>query len=205
MKTFLLAFLAVVLAHLPASAASLNKSYSYFSIGGRTLSEIENELARHGPQLDGGGRRHPGATRMEFATRVTYGQAGNGCGVTKASVTVDARMILPRWRNRAQSAKMDVALIWDTLSRDIKRHEESHIVIARNHARELENSLSRVRGHRDCNEAAARVKEITADVLGRHDREQIRFDQIEGINFEKRIMRLLEYRLQRMSDGRLPG
>jgi predicted secreted Zn-dependent protease len=204
MKIFLSALALATLAVIPADAASLNKSYSYFSIGGRTLGEIEDELGRRGPQLNGTGRRHPGATRMQFATKVTYGQVGTGCGVTKASVTLDAKVILPRWRNR-QGSEQETRVIWDTLSNDIKRHEESHIVIARNYARELENRLSRVRGHPTCEAAAAQAKAISDDVLSRHDREQIRFDQIEGINFERRIMRLLEYRLQRMSDGRLPG
>jgi predicted secreted Zn-dependent protease len=204
MKTLATALMLLVIAGSAAEAASLSKSYSYFSIGGRTLSEIEAELGRRGPQLNGAGRRHPGATRMEFTTKVTYGESRGQCGIAKANVLVDARMILPRWSHR-KGSEVDVQLIWDTLSADIKRHEESHVVIAKNFARELEGQLIRIKGFPNCQAAAARVKEITEETLARHDREQLRFDQIEGINFEKRIMRLLKYRLERIGNGKLPG
>ena len=34
-----------------ASAATLSRTYSYFTIGGRTLGEIEVELSTRGPQV----------------------------------------------------------------------------------------------------------------------------------------------------------
>ena len=36
-----------------------------------------------------------------------------------------------------------MALLWDTLAADIKRHEERHAEIARNHARKPEDELPR--------------------------------------------------------------
>ncbi len=182
---------------LPAAAASVAKTYSYFSVGGHTLEEIEAELSRRGPQISGSERRHPGATRMEFTTRITYGETGGRCRVADAKVTVKANVILPRWRQRAR-AERDVRLIWDTLSSDIKRHEESHIVIAKNHARELEQALKALPRAKACPTVAARVKDVTGRILAAHDEAQLRFDRIEGLGFEKRMMRLLEYRLQQI-------
>ncbi|MCV0398143.1 MAG: DUF922 domain-containing protein [Rhizobiaceae bacterium] len=187
-----------------ADAASISRTYSYFSIGGTTLEEIETELSRRGPQLRGTGTRHPGATRMEFTTRLGYGQGDGFCRITQARVTVKADMILPRWRQRGR-ADTDTQLIWDTLSSDIKRHEESHVVIARTHASELEQALLAIPRRKDCETVAARAKEITAEVLARHDAAQARFDRIEGINFESRMLRLLRYRLEQMERGRTPG
>lgn len=189
---------------LPAAAASLSKTYSYFSIGGRTLEEIENELVRRGPHVKSTGKRHPGATQMEFTTRLGYAQGENSCAVVKASVSVQARMILPRWRQRGK-VENDVKLIWSTLSEDIKRHEESHVVIAKNHARELELALKAIGRQKTCQIAAAKAKAITDRILARHDAAQDEFDRIEGINFESRIIRLLRYRLERIENGRLPG
>lgn len=181
---------------LPAGAASVSKSYSYFSIGGVTLEEIETELNTRGPHVNSTGRRHPGATQMEFTTRLGYTTTDRGCSITKVQVTVDAKVILPRWRYRS-TASGDTALVWDTLSADIKRHEESHILIAKNHARELETELKTISRQKDCETAAARVKDVTARVLARHDAAQDRFDRIEGINFESRLLRLLQYRIDR--------
>lgn len=201
MKTLVLAAGLAAAASLPAQAASVSKTYSYFVIGGTTIEEIERELARRGPKLESTGSRHPGATRMEFTTRVGYGEQNGRCGVVEASVRVKATMFLPRWNRRA-SADGDTRLIWDTLSSDIKRHEESHVTIARNHAREMEEELKQIRRERDCATAQQKVKETTARVLARHDAAQERFDRIEGINFESRLMRLLRYRMERMEANR---
>ena len=197
MKKLVLAAGLLAVSALPSQGASLSKTYSYFTIGGTTVEEIEHELARRGPKVTSTGARHPGATRMEFTSRVTYGESGGRCSVVQATVSVKATMILPRW-NRRSAADGDTRLIWDTLSADIKRHEESHVVIARNHARELEAAFKQIRGQRDCAVAQQKAKEVSDRVLAKHDAEQERFDRIEGINFERRLLRQLRHRLARM-------
>jgi predicted secreted Zn-dependent protease len=203
-KKILLTVLAVAGLALPAGAASVSKSYSYFSIGGKTLEEIEQELVRRGPKVKSTGTRHPGATQMEFTTRIGYAEANGGCSIVKASVNVEAKMILPRWRLRAK-ADGDTGLIWDTLSADIKRHEESHVVIAKNHARDLELALQRIGRQPNCKVAAAKAKAVSDRILALHDRAQEEFDRIEGINFESRIIRLLRYRMDRIDAAKKPG
>lgn len=179
-----------------APAAGVSKSYSYFSIGGSTLDEIETELSRHGPQVRSSGSRHPGATRMQFTTKIGYAAGDGKCRVMQASVNVTAKVILPKWR-RSRKADPDVRLIWDTLASDIKRHEESHVLIAKNYARDLEKALLAIRPQADCTVAAEKAKQVTASMLASHDKAQDRFDRIEAANFENRMLRLLRYRLER--------
>lgn len=186
---------------LPAQSATVSKTYSYFSIGGSTLEEIQNELAERGPQLKSTGQRHPGATQMEFTSRLTYAEKDGRCRIADAKVNMRAKVMLPRWKPRSK-ADGDVRLIWETLSSDIKRHEESHIVIAKNYARELEQSLKAIGRQKSCAAVAAKAQEVQTAVLARHDAAQDRFDKIEGMNFEKRILSLLQYRLQRMQTAK---
>lgn len=202
LKKILLSAGLSLLAVAPALSAGVTKTYSYFAIGGLTVEEIERELTVRGPQVKSTGSRHPGATQMEFSSRVKYGMKGNRCAVLDARVTVQARIILPRWNKRSK-ADPDVRLIWDTLAGDIKRHEESHVVIAKNHARELEQALEAIDPQRDCASAERKVAALTERILARHDAEQQRFDRIEGINFESRLLRLLRYRMERMEAGTL--
>ncbi|MEJ6784667.1 DUF922 domain-containing Zn-dependent protease [Aminobacter sp. Piv2-1] len=204
MKHLLLAAILAAGTGLPAQAANVSKSYSYFTITGRTLDEIESQLMTRGPEVKSTGGRHPGATQMEFTTRIGYSEVKGGCAIVSAHVTVKAKVILPRWRQSGKTAQ-EVRLIWDTLSADIKRHEESHVVIAKNHARELEQTLRTIGKQKNCQVAAAKAKATSERILGRHDRAQAEFDRIEGINFESRIMRLLRYRLERIDAGKLKG
>ncbi|MGF7005160.1 DUF922 domain-containing Zn-dependent protease [Aminobacter sp. BE322] len=204
MKHLLLAAILAVGTGLPAQAANVSKSYSYFTITGKTLDEIESQLMTRGPEVKSTGGRHPGATQMEFTTRIGYSEVKGGCAIVSAHVTVKAKVILPRWRQSGKTAQ-EVRLIWDTLSADIKRHEESHVVIAKNHARELEQALRAIGKNKTCQAAAAEAKATSERILSRHDRAQAEFDRIEGINFESRIMRLLRYRLERIDAGKLKG
>ncbi|WP_309084427.1 DUF922 domain-containing protein [Chelativorans sp.] len=194
MRRILVFFLC--LAAAPATAATISKTYSYFPIGGMTLPEIERQLETRGPKLDSTGRRHPGATNMEFTSRIDYGQSGSQCRVVDARVSVKAKVILPRWRDRRR-AETEVRLIWDTLAGDIKRHEESHLSIAKNHARLLEDSLKALPRRQNCRILAQEAEKTTARILATHDAAQDAFDRIESINFESRMMRLLRYRLER--------
>lgn len=195
---------ALALSGAPAVAASVNKSYSYFSIGGATLSEIEADLSRRGPHVASTGRRHPGATTMQFTTKLGFAESDGSCRIAKAEVSVRAKMTLPSWR-RPKRAEESTRLIWDTLAADIKRHEERHIGIAKNAARDIEIALRKLGKFPDCKAAAAKAQEVSARQLVRHDEEQARFDRVEGKNFESRILRLLQYRLEQMKAAQTGG
>jgi predicted secreted Zn-dependent protease len=203
MKRSLACALMLALTALPAGAANLVKTYSYFAIGGRTLDDIETQLSKHGPQVKSTGSRHPGATQMAFTTRIGYAEKPGSCHIADAIVTVKVKVILPEWRP-SRKADADVKLFWDTLSADIKRHEERHVEIAKNHAKQLEDALKASYPQKTCAEAKAKAAEITSAELARHDQDQVRFDRVESANFESRILRLLRYRIERIDSGRLP-
>jgi predicted secreted Zn-dependent protease len=174
-----------------------SKTFSYFSVGGRTAAELDDELNRRGPKMKNTGARHPGATKIRFGGSVTYVRRGGRCHVGDARVTVSTNIILPRWKHR-RSATQSLGLIWDTLSSDIKRHEERHAEIARNHARGLERALKAMRPNRDCGRLQAQVDQTTAAAVEAHDKDQARFDRVESHNFNQRMLRLLTQRLERL-------
>ncbi|WLR94731.1 DUF922 domain-containing protein [Shinella zoogloeoides] len=175
------------------------KTFAYFSVGGRTAAELDAELSKRGPVMKRSGSRHPGATRIKWGGSVTYVRRGSRCAVGEAKVTLSTQIILPRWKNRKR-ATPSLALIWDTLSSDIKRHEERHAEIARNHARGLERTLNRLRPEADCERMQARVDRVTADAVSKHDADQARFDRVESKNFDDRMMRLLVHRLKNKAE-----
>ena len=116
-------------------------------------------------------------------------------------MTVKAKIILPRWR-RSGRAEADVTLIWDTLASDIKRHEESHVVIAKNHARELEQALMAIGKQPDCKTAQAKAKEISQKILARHDRAPSRIRPRRGHQFRAAHHPAAALRVQHIADNR---
>ncbi len=75
-------------------------------------------------------------------------------------------------------------------------------MIARNYGRELEQALLAIGRQRDCDAARARAKVVSDTILAKHDRAQVQFDRVEGINFESRLLRLLNYRIERIESAR---
>lgn len=173
----------------------ISKTYSYFSIGGRTSEELERELARRGPMLAETGVRHAGATRIKLGGTVEYDDTGSRCRVSDAIVRLETRLTLPRWTNR-KHANADTTLVWDTLSSDIKRHEERHAELARQYARKLEKALEGLRSRSDCKAMAVQVDAKTKSIVAQHAADQERFDRVEAASFERRMARLLRYRTQ---------
>ena len=195
------AFLCLPLA-APAHSASVARTYSYFSIGGATLSELQQELTSRGPKLKSSGQRHPGAVEMQFTSRLDYTETRGRCRISQANVTVRAKIILPRWK-RPAGAGLDTRLVWGALSGDIKRHEESHVSIARGYARDMEQALLSLPPQPTCAKAADGGQETIRKLLAAHDEAQARFDRIEMINFSARLDRLIRYRIEQNEAGRV--
>ncbi len=190
-----IAMLVILMLILPSGIARAeiinSKTYQYFAIHGKTSDDIDRELFNRGPSVGKKGR-HPGATKIKFGGEIAY-QEGNGrCSVADAKVTISTKLILPKWTNR-KHADRRMALVWDTLAADIKRHEERHAEIARTHARKLEKALLAIPAMRDCKALTARAQVITDEKIQAHDKDQARFDRIEAVNFSRRLTRLLRY------------
>ncbi|WP_027489166.1 DUF922 domain-containing Zn-dependent protease [Allorhizobium undicola] len=189
--------LAMALAALCTGQANaetvIRKSYSYFAIQGRTADDLDHELDRRGPQISTTGSRHPGLTRIRFGGTIDYLHGSNRCAVGGVKVTLNIKVILPRWKNRAH-AERGLGLVWDTLAADIKRHEERHAEIAKQYARQLETALKTLRPEKTCEALQEKVAETTDKITDAHTADQIRFDRVEALNFNNRIMRLLKYR-----------
>ncbi|MCL6708091.1 DUF922 domain-containing protein [Pseudomonas sp. R2.Fl] len=193
---FLAATLAFVSGQTSVAETIVHKRTTYFSIGGTTAEELDHELSRRGPLTQSTGSRHPGATQIKFDGELTYVDKGGRCRIGKAKVIVDTHLILPRWKNR-RKANQELGMVWDALSSDIKRHEERHAEIARQHARRLEKALKALPAMSGCERLQERVQDLSDRAIEAHDADQLRFDRVESINFERRLVRILETRLER--------
>jgi predicted secreted Zn-dependent protease len=173
----------------------ISKKTIYFSIGGTTADDLDREMLRRGPLSKTTGRRHPGATMIRFNGTATFVGKGRKCHIGGAKVVLSTKIMLPRWSNR-RKADRKLGLLWDTLSADIKRHEERHAEIARSHARAFEKQILSLPPAADCNKLKAKVNRLSQQAMIDHDKDQMRFDRIEAINFQKRMSRLLLYRIR---------
>ena len=94
-----LAILAVV--ESATADTIVHKKTTYFSIGGKTASDLDREMLKRGPVSSVTGRRHPGATRIQFSGHATFIGKKGRCVIGGAKVTLSTRIMLPRARSSA--------------------------------------------------------------------------------------------------------
>lgn len=183
-----------------AQAAKIYKTVKYYTISGTTAAQLDKALTRKGPYLKSTGQHHPGATTISFDPKLKLVRSGKYCKVDHVNVDVRAKVLLPRWQQRNKTKSVEMAVVWDTLSRDIKRHEESHIVIARAHASEIEHAIQALPYQKDCATLSRNIEKTTLEILKKHDEAQKQFDRVESINFEKRFYNLLIARVNQLQE-----
>lgn len=182
-----------------ASAPLIRKTYSYFDISGLTGADLERELSKHGPMLSESGVRHPGATKIKLGGSVDYRSSDGRCRVLDAKVTLETHLTLPRWTDRNRAGR-ETVLVWDTLSSDIKRHEERHAEIARQYARKLEKTLEALHPERTCQLMETRVDATSKRIIEEHAADQQRFDRVEAASFERRMLRMLRFKAAKQNN-----
>jgi predicted secreted Zn-dependent protease len=194
--------LVLAIAGSAAARPIVHKSISYFTISGKTAEQLDAQISQHGPEVADMGR-HPGATQIRFSGNATYSNNGKTCSISRAKVIVNIKIILPRWKYQG-TASPGLGLLWNTLSGDIRRHEDRHAEIAVIHARNLEQALVGLPPQRDCAAMEVIANDVTDREIAAHDADQQRFDRVEAINFEARMGRLLRYHSELALQNRYP-
>ncbi|AQS41605.1 MAG: Hypothetical protein BHV28_09090 [Candidatus Tokpelaia hoelldobleri] len=177
-------------------AARIYRTFEHYTISGTTAKQLDEAIMRNGPFLGETGNRHPGASRISFDPHIKLEKDRHGCRVKTVSIDVRATISLPYWKQRRHTSDIELAVIWDVLSRDIRQHEESHVIIARSHASQMEQALRTMRSRPTCEALEHDVAKTLDAIFIRHDMQQRNFDRIETRNYKNRFNRLLERRLQ---------
>lgn len=192
-KIFFLILPASLLPLFAAAETTTTKTISHYMIEGRTADELDEALAAQGPTSSQSGMRHPGITKINFGGDITFTTTLENCAVDSVNVTLSTNIELPRWKNR-RKANQDLAVSWDALSADIKRHEERHAEIARQYAKKLDETLIALLPAKTCDILQAHISEATQKIMNEHDADQERFDRVERKNFDARLERMIRER-----------
>lgn len=196
---FLAAAAALSFVNIPATkAASLHRSYAYYTISGNTAADLDRELRRSGPYLESDQEHHAAAAKMRFDTIVRYGLTHGTCRIVSADVRLRVTITLPRWKTLRPPDDPYLLVVWNVLSKDIRRHEEHHVAIAHRHADRLERTLRRLRPTKGCDALKHKVEQATRAELKKDDVDQRAFDRAEQANFEVRFSRLLRERMREL-------
>ena len=179
-RTALLLIAGVVLCACQSTQES-KVSIDYYRISGNSTSDLDSEIKRKGPRINGGAHA-VAIARIKMFPKVTYERVKKGCRVESAKVPVNARVTLPKWTGRPNaSAKLGEA--WDNIDRYTRLHEATHVNMAFSYAKKIEDAVLALPTMSDCTRLRARTKKIVDRYLEEHDAAQRQFDVDEQKRF----------------------
>lgn len=156
-------------------------SIDYYRISGNSTADLDAEIKRKGPKINGGSHA-VAVARIKMLPRITFEKIAGGCRVENAKVAVDARVTLPQWTGR-DSADPKLAKAWDNIDRYTRLHEATHVKIAFNYAKRIEEEVIAQPVMESCSRVRATTKAIVDRNLKEHDAAQLKYDADEQERF----------------------
>jgi predicted secreted Zn-dependent protease len=160
-----------VLDKYPAGISGMT-SVLYYDVHGRTFEEVQADMRRKGPKIDG--NSFVGETRspMRWSWR-TESIGSGGCAIHSVSVSVNARITLPRWTPPADT-EPGLAAEWKRFIAALEMHEAGHKDISAKAARELIDRLRNLSGL--CSQLGTQANDIARRIIDRAQTEQQAYD-----------------------------
>lgn len=179
-----------------SSLSSDKVSVEYYNISGNSTAALDEDIRLKGPRINGG-RHAVAVARIKMLPDVKFSAARiqNGiprCSVTKAKVSVNAKVTLPRWTER-KTASAKLGRAWDSIDRYTRLHEATHVDIAFAFAKRMEQGLLNLKNEGSCNDLQLAASLYVQTELKSHDAAQRGFDARE----QRRFARLAKARKQK--------
>ncbi|MCB1451807.1 MAG: DUF922 domain-containing protein [Nitratireductor sp.] len=186
MRLLLLALPVIGIAACSPVGERTQLSVGYYSLSGRSFSEIDRQINVHGPTVGGFGKALA-ATSVRMVPEFRFVEENGRCKVGSAHVKVQAHVTLPRLANGG-SLKRDLSKAWTNLEEYARLHESVHVSIADRHALNAERILVALPAERDCTAMRSSAQLTWRLLLASHEKEQLQFDE----NEKSRIADLVE-------------
>jgi len=160
-----LLLLLALFASLPAAALEVIRDNQTYLVRGDNAEEIRASLNHLGPTDPASGRHFDAYTRWFLDWRFDSHGSFNACEITRVWTTLRVTMLLPR-HGSPSSLPEDLRKEWTAYLQRLSLHEEGHVRIPSDAAREIETALDRLR-RPDCARLEQEANRIGHEILRR--------------------------------------
>ncbi|MCB1386024.1 MAG: DUF922 domain-containing protein [Nitratireductor sp.] len=182
-RLFTIGSMALALAACNSVSPRTNVSVGYYNVTGSSFSELDRQIALHGPHVPGVGKAIA-ATSVRMVPDIQFGQIGEVCRVVKARVRVQANVTLPKLSSQ-QKLTGEMRGAFNNIETYAKLHEAVHVKIADTYAEEAEKRIRETRPQADCNTLRSKIVATFNALMAEHEAAQQKFDEDEKKRFEK--------------------
>jgi predicted secreted Zn-dependent protease len=156
-----------------AALEVIRDSQTYL-VRGDSAEEIRASLDRLGPIDPADGRRYDAFTRWQLEWRFDSRNSWQGCEITRVWTQLKVTMTLPR-HGSPSALPEELRQEWTRYLQRLAAHEEGHVRIPSDAARELEIALDRLR-RPDCHALEQEVQRLGNAALQRARAQERRYD-----------------------------
>ena len=167
----------LLLAGPPGAIAepAVNIQTRYYPVTGRTDVQIRRSLDR-GTPVRQNGRPFDAYTRWDIDWQFQWAFDGDGsCRVMSVSTVVRILQTLPRLEN-AGALPPDLAGRWDRYMRALAVHEEGHVALGIDAARDIEQQLMQMGDRSSCHQLESEANSLAREIIARYALEEDRYD-----------------------------
>lgn len=159
-----------------AAGVKVSENTRSYQIAGKTGAALLDQMDRHGPK-HGFLTRAIAQTRYSVSWTIEWAETRKACRIKQIDGKLDITYTYPDARDLP--AGLDRR--WKRFLAGVKKHEKAHGDMARQMARAVEKSLSRLSVENDpgCRKAREEMKRRTTAIYADYEARQIRFDTRE--------------------------
>lgn len=167
-------FLVLALASLPATALEVFRDNQTYLIQGDSAEAIRASLDRLGPIDPATGRRFDALTRWTLQWRFDSRSSFNSCEIARTWTSLRVTMQFPS-HGKPSSLSEALRQEWTTYLQRLSQHEEGHVRIPSDAARDIETALDRLR-RPDCPSLEQEANRVANEILQRAQATERNYD-----------------------------
>jgi predicted secreted Zn-dependent protease len=144
-------------------------------VSGRTAALIRQNLDRNTPVRQNG-KPFDAYTQWDVDWQLWWTFDADGtCRMTEVGTTVRIRQTFPRLDN-ADDLPAQLSGRWEGYMRALIEHEEGHVMLGVDAAREIERQLSQMGDRSSCDQLESEANALARDIIARHALLEVQYD-----------------------------
>ena len=146
---------------------------TYYDVDGLNTEAIFSYIERNGP-TDGEGKRGSGLTSVVWGYEWQGGPEEGDCIISSMTVEADMVVTLPR-HLREDQLPGDIRDNWDNYAQGVEVHEQTHVEIYEDGAKELQGSMAKIGPQKTCDQLESEIKRVWTEQQNKINARQASF------------------------------
>lgn len=156
------------------AAFEIIKKTQYYTVEGTTREEVRRQMRKKAP---GNGGPHAGFTEWNIRWNFNTTPSPDGCRASEPAIRVEIVRHLPKWVNAPDPGASDIGRDWNRFLVALSAHEDGHVKIGSETAREVETAMRETASAHDCRRLKSALESAARKAIAAGRQRDTRFDQ----------------------------